>query len=332
MSWFTSPTSTPRPYERYGASDNDSPQISELCAMNEDEKKFTPLQSHEPHDIREPDPQLTQTSETNNGDFVSENHFGQNHANQFNPPPLTDGSSLKSLRSNHISLKSGQSNNSKKSGGSGGSRGSIGTMKSFQSSRNPILELLRDEVHVGSPPVDTEDEESDRSKWPVIGFIGFLVVLTLICAIVEVKPIPFVVMIFFGTGLPCALVIVTSFADVASANVRGPVPPHISRLHQVGIALLHRPRLWRRAASLAHPLPILPHHYSPSPECRPCLALRCACPPSHEYATRNSTTPANPHRRLLLLRAAPRRDDWSGGARDCESQLMAPIHTGFIHS
>jgi hypothetical protein len=184
--------SSPRLYDRNGASDYNSLQNSDLGAINECEKSPGSAQSLEAVGFREREPQPS-TLESST-DSLSGNHLEQKSPDEkCNPPPLTSGSSFKSLRSNHVSLKSGRSNNSnchsnnsKKSGGSGGSRGSIGTMKSFQSSRNPILELLRDEVHTVSPPLDTEDEEPSPSKWPVLGFIGFLVVLTLICAVVEV--------------------------------------------------------------------------------------------------------------------------------------------------
>ena len=196
---------SPRIYERNGASDNDSPQIRELSTINEDDKNLGSPKSHEPADFRELELQLTpppSTLESSNGESLPANHLEQTNANQFTPPLLSTRSSSKSLMSNRISLKSSRSdnhsNNSKKSGGSVGSRGSIGTMKSFQSSRNPILELLKGEDKIGARPSDSEDDEPNRSKWLVLAFIGFIVVLTLICAVVEVKSsIYFIIVIFF---------------------------------------------------------------------------------------------------------------------------------------
>jgi hypothetical protein len=90
------------------------------------------------------------------------------------------------------------------------------------------------------------------------------------------------------------------FADHAAANVRGPMPPHLPRLHQVGAALLHSPRLRRRSAPLAHPVPMPSHPDPPLPLRRPHLALRCAPAPTltrlsryPSHALRSSSRPAS---------------------------------------
>jgi hypothetical protein len=101
---------------------------------------------------------------------------------------LKSSNSFTSQKSNQHSLKSGGSKGYAGSHRSGGSRSSVGTMKSFKSARNPILELLGNEilVHTESNAEQSEEDGPDPKKWIVIGIIGFLFVLTMVCALVEV--------------------------------------------------------------------------------------------------------------------------------------------------
>jgi hypothetical protein len=191
---------SPRIYDRYGAGGNDRVQIVELSSPGEAEQNVPSnlVQSPEPPDLRGSAQLVLSPLKSSSCELLSRNHDEQESADKKTPPPLNAGSSFRSLRSSHNSLKSGRSDNSghqsnsnsRKSGGSGGSRGSVGTMKSFQSSRNPVLEILKHDIH-GVPSksanVDSEEEEPSRPKWIALGFIGFLVILTLICAIIEVK-------------------------------------------------------------------------------------------------------------------------------------------------
>ena len=103
-------------------------------------------------------------------------------------PSLTSANSFKSQRSGHVSMKSGGSKGPTGSHRSSGSKSSVGTLKSFKSSRNPILELLGDvHKHEGQPTAAPEEDDSNQKNWPALAVIGFLFILTMICAIIDVS-------------------------------------------------------------------------------------------------------------------------------------------------